>query len=356
MIKCTSICLVSVFCFFVKKAYLSANFIMMLKRLSIIICALTIFSLAARAKTDTLFYYMKTVGYTEVPTMVKDSAEFYRMILPPDNDNAMEDGISELFVVKDYYMNKKPRMIGQTIKKSPYLELEGPNIEFFPNGKRKAIRNFDKNKPVGEITEYFPSGEIYLIGRYDHYGNLMINECRDSTGNVTVTNGNGHYIIYSENFKSIAGEGLLSNDVREGEWHGQLNDSISYICNYKNGVGQNGISYDKKGRKYPFTSAEIEPKYKGGIENFYKFLMQNVHYPKVAKENYVQGKVFITFVVDRDGSLINISLVRGIGSGCDEEALRVIRSSPKWIPGYLYGLPVRVQYTVPISFSLTKNY
>ena len=101
-----------------------------------------------------------------------------------------------------------------------------------------------------------------------------------------------------------------------------------------------------------FTAVEQEPSFAGGIDKFYKYLQNNIRYPAVAKENNVQGKVFVTFVVERDGSLTDIKVVRGIGSGCDEEAMRVLRNSPKWKAGIQNGRPVRVQYTMPISFTL----
>jgi protein TonB len=104
-----------------------------------------------------------------------------------------------------------------------------------------------------------------------------------------------------------------------------------------------------------FTAVEKDPAFKGGIEKFYAYLSKNIHYPAIAKENNVQGKVFVTFVVERDGSLTDIKVVRGIGSGCDEEAKRVLASSPKWTPGIQNGRPVRVQYTMPISFTLTSE-
>jgi protein TonB len=104
-----------------------------------------------------------------------------------------------------------------------------------------------------------------------------------------------------------------------------------------------------------FTAVEQAPSFPGGIEEFYKFLQTNIRYPAKAFENNVQGKVFLTFVVEKDGSLTDIKVVRGIGSGCDEEARRVFTISPKWKPGIQNGRPVRVQYTMPISFSLAKK-
>ncbi|MDB5134777.1 MAG: energy transducer TonB [Mucilaginibacter sp.] len=104
-----------------------------------------------------------------------------------------------------------------------------------------------------------------------------------------------------------------------------------------------------------FTAVEKDPSFKGGIENFYAYLRKNVHYPAIAKENNVQGKVFLTFVVERDGSLTDIKVLRSLGSGTDEEAMRVLKASPRWTPGIQNGRPVRVQYTVPISFTLQSD-
>jgi len=95
--------------------------------------------------------------------------------------------------------------------------------------------------------------------------------------------------------------------------------------------------------------------FQGGINKFYDFLAKNLRYPAKARENKVQGKVFLTFIVEKNGSLSDIKVVRGIGSGCDEEAVRVIKSSPKWKPGTQNGHIVRQQYTVPIMFSLSKT-
>ncbi|HVW94725.1 MAG TPA: TonB family protein [Mucilaginibacter sp.] len=103
-----------------------------------------------------------------------------------------------------------------------------------------------------------------------------------------------------------------------------------------------------------FTSVEKVPAFPGGMDAFYKYLSKNIRYPAIARENGTQGKVIVTFVCERDGSLTDIRVSRGIGDGCDEEAKRVISASPKWQPGIQNGRPVRVQYSVPITFSLAE--
>jgi len=101
-----------------------------------------------------------------------------------------------------------------------------------------------------------------------------------------------------------------------------------------------------------FTVVEESPSFSGGEEARIKFLQQNISYPQVAKEAGIQGTVFVTFVVEVDGSVSDVKVLRGIGGGCDEEAIRVVRSMPKWSPGKQRGRPVRVQFNMPIKFIL----
>ncbi len=101
-----------------------------------------------------------------------------------------------------------------------------------------------------------------------------------------------------------------------------------------------------------FTVVEEQPFYPGGDEARIKFLQDNIKYPEEAKELGVSGKVFVTFVVEVDGSITDVKVLRGIGAGCDEEAVRVVKSMPRWVPGKQRGQPVRVQFNLPIKFTL----
>ncbi|MGB4205173.1 MAG: energy transducer TonB [Bacteroidales bacterium] len=101
-----------------------------------------------------------------------------------------------------------------------------------------------------------------------------------------------------------------------------------------------------------FIVVEDAPQYPGGDEARIRFLNDNIRYPQMARESGIQGTVFITFVVERDGSITDVRILRGIGGGCDEEAIRVIKAMPKWTPGKQRGRPVRVQFNMPIRFTL----
>ncbi len=104
-----------------------------------------------------------------------------------------------------------------------------------------------------------------------------------------------------------------------------------------------------------YTKVDHVPTPKGGMDAFYRYLGTNIHYPKSAKVNNIQGKVFLSFVVEQDGSLTHVLILRGLSGDIDAEAIRVLSNAPKWNPGMQNGKPVRVQYNVPISFSLTSN-
>lgn len=101
-----------------------------------------------------------------------------------------------------------------------------------------------------------------------------------------------------------------------------------------------------------FEVVESMPAYPGGDNALYSFLGKNLKYPELARETGINGKVFLTFVVEKDGSITDVKILRGIGAGCDEEALRVVHMMPKWTPGKQRGIPVRVKYILSIRFTL----
>ena len=101
-----------------------------------------------------------------------------------------------------------------------------------------------------------------------------------------------------------------------------------------------------------FTVVEKQPEFPGGTAELFKYLSKAIKYPVIAQENGIQGRVICAFVVNRDGSVVDAEVLRGVDPSLDKEALRVIGTMPKWTPGKQRGKPVRVKYTVPITFRL----
>jgi len=104
-----------------------------------------------------------------------------------------------------------------------------------------------------------------------------------------------------------------------------------------------------------YDAVETEPAFPGGIDKFYAYLQKTMKYPAVDRENNVTGKVFVQFVVERDGSLTDVKALRGPSQTLQDEAARAVKGSPKWKAGIQNGRPVRVQYTVPVNFTLNSD-
>ena len=131
---------------------------------------------------------------------------------------------------------------------------------------------------------------------------------------------------------------------------------VSGYSNYPTAINEvkvTGYSSNKNDEdNVVFTNVEQLPSFPGGVKAFGEFLARNLKYPEKAKKDKIQGRVYLTFIIEKDGSLSGIKVARGIGSGCDEEAVRVLAKSPKWNPGKQNGKIVRVGYTIPIFFNL----
>ena len=101
-----------------------------------------------------------------------------------------------------------------------------------------------------------------------------------------------------------------------------------------------------------FTVVEKQPEFPGGMSELMKFLAKSIKYPVIAQENGIQGRVVCSFVVNRDGSIVDIQVMRGVDPSLDKEAVRVIGTMPKWKPGEQRGKPVRVRFILPVQFRL----
>jgi len=123
-------------------------------------------------------------------------------------------------------------------------------------------------------------------------------------------------------------------------------------------AGKSGVMVDPvlpEETNAPETTLQRNAEFPGGQQSFIDYLSFNMHYPALARQKNIQGKVYCTFVVEKDGSITDIKVLRGIGAGADEEAIRVLQSMPKWNPSLQNGAPIRQQYTVPINFTLLEK-
>ncbi len=312
-------------------------------------------SMAFAQKKDTIVYYLNKSNKI---VSSKDSAEYFAVILPPDTS-----ADKNLSVIREYYKNGKIKLLGKVNSQS--FKFQGPAISYFINGHKMNIKNYDDGLLVGDVVEYYPNGKLYDIKNIVAPGTrgtqFQLNECRDSTGNVLAENGNGKWIEFLDetidgiDFAGRYIEGEVNLGIAKGEWRGDLGDSIVMLRVYKNGILVMAKDSDMAFNNKTHSETSKLPGFTGGMESLGKFLGTHLRYPDAARAHNTQGRVIVSFVVEKDGSLNYVSAARDIGDGCDEEAMRVVKLSPRWSPGMVDGKPVRVAYSMPIGFTIDNQ-
>ena len=148
----------------------------------------------------------------------------------------------------------------------------------------------------------------------------------------------------------------------------QLGKAVAVVGISAGLAALNSCAFDNESLVIPATSVEnsapqmllgdvVEdmPEFPGGSQKLLEYLKENTHYPEIAEKNGVQGRVVVTFVVEKDSSITEAKIVKSVDQSLDEEAFRVVKSMPKWKPGMCNGEPTRVKYNVPITFRLPES-
>lgn len=292
------------------------------------------------------------------------SAKFMRKII--------FDSSKQIYQISDFKIDGKRHSLGYC-KKFPdtwYYNRESNFIEYYENENKKREINYNDGQAIGEFKKWYLNGKLKQIGNQigNDYNNYKIIEAFDSLGNQQVTNGNGLLIDYYGNGQ-IEFNGHYENGFMEGEWNGFYDNGSKYFVeNYVKNNLEFGTSFDKdslmktsqlgglhntqnKGTYY--TKVEENAGFQGGSKALGRFLQKNLRYPKDAQKKRKQGKVFSSFVIDKDGSISDVQVLKGIWPSLDEEAVRVIYlMDGNWIPGKLRGKPVKSRFNLPISFLL----
>lgn len=315
------------------------------------------FSALVNAQKKQNVYLFKNNGKQ---VSLQDSADYIRVIEEADSGEVY-------FKLREYYTNGKIKTAGSVSKFEPGLIYEGQFATYNDKGDKQTIFNYIANKPVGKGYYFFPNGKINKIVDFDgaksnsigFEGQNRFNQpskldyYADSLGNVLVKEGNGHFkAVVKIGSDEQMEEGDYVNGEKDGVWTGtNTSRNYSYKEKYLKGKLLSGESI-KDGQTFLYAVVDEFPTYKPGITAFYEYLRRVVRYPADAQSRNISGTVLLSFVVEKDGKVSDVVVTRGVYPSIDEEALRVMRSSPKWNPGKQRGVPVRVKYNVPISFSL----
>ena len=258
----------------------------------------------------------------------------------------------DCYSVLDYDVNNKLLFESKCSDKYTFLK-NGDFISYYENGNVKSIQHYLKGQEVGDYKEWYDNNNPRLEGVYSDKEPLISNSFKvlqfwNSDGKQEVINGNG-YFNYENNKDAF--QGNIVNGFKDGIWKATYNDGSSFSEIYENGKFLSGQSIDENNNKNTYTEFEKKPEPKEGIRAFYKYIGDNFTYTSASIKNKIKGKIVIKFVVDKDGQIIEPEILRSLGYGLDEEAIRVLLSYKKWNPGQQRGRNVRVLYTLPINLS-----
>lgn len=257
------------------------------------------------------------------------------------------------YILKEYYKSKALKMIGTSSDKD-VIKREGQFVYYYENGNKKSTVNYLDNKKTGKEFNWYENGNIKSELEYytdnNKETNYKLNNYWNDQKEQKIISGNGD-LEYKDDY--IEETGRVKNGLRDGIWKGKyLKSKYTFTENHENGKLVSGISIDSLNIEHPYTIAEQRPAPIKGIKSFYSYVAKSIYIPVDAR-NKVTGKIYMTFVVDKDGTLIDPKILKGVGYGIDESAIKLIKDAKRWNPGTRRGIPVRVLYSLPIT--IVKN-
>ncbi|ADY51899.1 TonB family protein [Pseudopedobacter saltans DSM 12145] len=239
-------------------------------------------------------------------------------------------GVFSLFIGSTVYYMNKDKQAATSYTTSLHKDFDDERIVKLEDFKQETPPMVENTKPLPDQVASTPQINIAQI-KY-----VKMRPVEDSKGvDAPAT--------------AIIKDNIIGSTDIEGAKSEAENLSVGVI-NGRNEISGNGSESDNT--TYNTASVEQMPAFPGGMEAWAKFLRKNLNYPALAKEAGIQGRVTVSFVVEKDGSVTDVKVLRGIGGGCDEEAVRVIRKSPVWQAGVMNGRKVRVSYVIPVMFHL----
>jgi TonB family protein len=249
-------------------------------------------------------------------------------------------------------------------KKSPLGVFSDSVKSYYSKSKKlRSVEIYDRfGSPKGYYHTFYPNGKPKSSGRYEKKNfaaldpprdsiDTFILQFNDSLGLVRVKNGAG---FVNGRLHCLVELGNVVNGLRDSVWTTLHNNGKVYSHeSWVHGNFVDGISYDVSGKEYYYKDLLVLPEPQEGMTNFFDQLSDRIDYPKEAEKRGIEGKIIIEFTVEKDGKIKSPRVVKGIGFGCDEEAVKALKASPAWKPGVRKGQPSNYKMTVPFLFKLT---
>lgn len=294
--------------------------------------------LFSQGENDTIVYLDSIFQKTE-----KENHVYYRII----RDYHLN---KEKYKIEEYYKSGKIKKEGFSTDKDVYKYF-GPLTSYYENGNLEEKVSYKDFHPEGLFFSWHENGSKRVEGTYFvevskkiKVRTFKIQQYWDENGIQKVIDGNG---LYDEIEGKVYSTGNLKNGLKDGLWEGfDENLNITFSENYKDGKFISGISIDKNLVERNYKEINVKSLSQNDLNSFYAFIGKNF---KVPEDESINGKIILTFLIDKKGTLKDIEIIRGITDETDEEAIRVIQLYDKWQVAQSRGIDIDETYTFPIS-------
>ncbi len=233
----------------------------------------------------------------------------------------------------------------------------GEEIEYYENGNKSSSILYENKQRFGKTFSWYEDGKLKEEGEFISVPNAtetrfkMINYWNEK-GEKTISDGNGLVNFKSEFYEE---NGNYEDGYRVGKWSGKsLKNMYSFEEIYTDGKLVSGVSTEADGTKNEYTVLEVKPEPIKGMTHFYKYIANNFTAPNSAYKNKIQGKIMVTFVVDKEGKIVEPQITRSLGTELDNEAIRVLTSYEGWKPALQKGRKVRCSFSIPIKLDFSR--
>jgi TonB family protein len=234
----------------------------------------------------------------------------------------------DLYLVRDYYASNDQLMMETTATQvSPEIKYEGTYKSYYENGQLEDEGEYKANRSQGLWKSYHENGQ-QSEEKIHGPKTTTYNQCWDESGNPLLTDGAGTF---------------KRKYVRNGQYHHYEILNSELIASFR---------IDEVSRDSIYVVVQETAEYKGGMPALYKSVGKTLRYPADARRGGIEGRVFVEFTIDKLGKLQGARCLKGIGGGCDEEAVRTISQLNNWVPGKVKGKPVIQRMVLPVSFKL----
>lgn len=266
-------------------------------------------------------------------------------------------------VIEGKYKIKKYYLSGDLASEGLYHESDGKTCHgsytsYYRDGLKQETGEFGNGLKVGKWEAWYPNGKKRELVDYDKgsIGPLVLNykvmEFYDANGKQLVKKGKGLYRTYYKDYV-VKSEGNIKKGIKTGSWKGFYDNGRTYYYEtYSKGKLKSGTSYSPAGKSYKYDEFSIGTTPSGGFQDFYKYVSRKMRYPAQARRIGVEGKVYVQFDVNEEGKLTDVKVLKGIGAGCDAEAVRVISNSDKWASPIQRGQKTKQRVILPLAFKL----